>query len=133
MKGHIFFSSFRLVRSIQNIFLCFDLVLSVEIVSYYYHLFICHILLFMFFLCYFLMMSGGGGFTVFSEHFLISVCLFRTGHLSLCSNDHLPRHHFFSSGESEASMPHREFLCITGFLLGEFAFISFHFTSIGIC
>ena len=33
-KGHIFFSSFRLVESIRNIFLCFELVLSMEIVSY---------------------------------------------------------------------------------------------------
>lgn len=29
-------------------------------------------------------------------------------------------------------MPHRELLCITGFLLGEVAFLSFHFASIGI-
>ena len=34
-KGHIFFSSFRLVESIRNIFLCFELVLSMEIVSYW--------------------------------------------------------------------------------------------------
>ena len=43
-KGNIFFSSFRLVESIQNIFLCFELVLSMEIVSYL-TIYLCHIIL----------------------------------------------------------------------------------------
>ena len=47
------------------------------------------------------------------------------GHLSLCSRDHLPHHRFSSAGELEASTPHGEFLYVTAFLLGEFAFISF--------
>lgn len=79
------------------------------------------------------MTSRGGDFRVFQNTFSSMLCLFHTGHLSLCSRDHLPHHRFFSAGELEASAPHGEFLCVTAFLLGEFAFISFWFTSISIC
>ena len=129
-KGHIFFSSFRLFESIRNIFLCFELVLSMEIVSYL-SIYLCHIMMFIFY--YFVMTSRGGDFRVFQNTFSSMLCLFHMGRLSLCSRAHLPHHRFSSAGELEASTPQGEFLCVTAFLLGEFAFISFWFTSISIC
>ena len=64
----MFFGSFSLVQSIQNIFLCFELVLSTEIVSYL-AIYLCHIILFIF--CYFVVTPRGGDLS-FSELFLIS-------------------------------------------------------------
>ena len=68
VKRHMFFGSFSLVQSIQNIFLCFELVLSMEIVSYL-AIYLCHIILFIF--CYFVVTPRGGDLS-FSELFLIS-------------------------------------------------------------
>ena len=102
--------------------MCFELVLSMEIVSYL-TMYLCHIILFIFY--YFVRTSRGGDFRVFQNTFSSMFCLFHMGHLSLCSRDHLPHHRFSSAGELEASTPHGEFLYVTAFLLGEFAFISF--------